>query len=111
MSSEIKGNLPDNWRNNLGEIIMKLLPAGSICGAPKQSTLQIIQDAEKIKRRFYTGIFGIFDGQNLDSCVLIRYLEKQNDQLVFKSGGGITFQSNREHEYEELIKKVYVPLA
>lgn len=111
MSSKITGKLLPHYRENLGDLIAKMLPAGSISGAPKKKTVEIIKQAEKYDRGYYTGIFGVFDGQNLDSCVLIRYIEQQNSQLVFKSGGGITFQSQCEHEYEELVKKVYVPLA
>ena len=40
-SSEIQGTLPDNYRENLGHILFKLLPAGSITGAPKKKTMQI----------------------------------------------------------------------
>jgi para-aminobenzoate synthetase component 1 len=111
MSSEIKGSLPANYRNHLGDILSRLIPAGSICGAPKQRTLEIIRSAEKYDRGYYTGIFGIFDGETLDSCVLIRYLEKINDELVYKSGGGITHLSDCKQEYQELIKKIYVPVA
>lgn len=111
MSSQIRGKLPENDRDYLGDLIAKLLPAGSISGAPKKRTVEIIKQVENYDRGYYTGIFGVFDGVNLDSCVLIRYLEQQGDQLVFKSGGGITFQSKCEQEYEELLKKVYVPIA
>jgi para-aminobenzoate synthetase component 1 len=46
----------------------------------------------------------------LDSCVLIRFIEqKSNGQLVYKSGGGITIHSEAEKEYEELLNKIYVP--
>jgi len=110
VSSEITGNLPDNYHQKLGDILFSLLPAGSICGAPKPKTLEIIEQAEGYDRGFYTGIFGWFDGKNLDSGVMIRFIEQQADQLVFKSGGGITSQSELEKEYEELIQKVYVPL-
>jgi para-aminobenzoate synthetase component 1 len=41
---------------------------------------------------------------------LIRYLEQENEHLVFKSGGGITFLSDCASEYNELISKVYVPI-
>jgi para-aminobenzoate synthetase component 1 len=111
MSSQISGKLPGDYQEHLGDIVAKLLPAGSISGAPKKKTVEIIKKAENYERGYYTGIFGIFDGENLDSCVLIRYLERQGDRLVFKSGGGITFQSECVYEYEELIKKVYVPIA
>lgn len=111
MSSEVSGKLPANYAQSIGSILAKMLPAGSICGAPKPKTLEIIRDAESYKRGYYTGIFGIFDGTNLDSCVLIRYIEPNPDQFTFKSGGGITFLSDCETEYNELIRKVYVPIS
>ena len=46
-SSEIYGKLNENWQNQIGDILEKLLPAGSISGAPKEKTTQIIQQAEK----------------------------------------------------------------
>ena len=111
MSSQISGRLPANYRQNIGTILAKLLPAGSICGAPKPKTVEIIRSAEQYDRGYYTGVFGFFDGQNLDSCVLIRYLEQNDDELVFKSGGGITFLSDCQTEYNELIQKIYVPIG
>ncbi len=111
MSSQINGDLPENYYEQLGSIIMRMLPAGSISGAPKKKTVEIIKHAEQYDRGYYTGIFGVFDGKNLDSCVLIRYLEQQKNQFIFKSGGGITFLSQCEREYHELVKKVYVPFA
>lgn len=111
MSSQISGKLPENYEQSIGSIIFKLLPAGSICGAPKQKTLDIIRKAETYDRGYYTGIFGVFDGKNLDSCVLIRYIEQEGNRLIFKSGGGITFLSDCQTEYNELIRKVYVPIS
>ncbi len=111
MSSEIEGELEENYHHHLGDILFKMLPAGSISGAPKKKTLEIIQDAEGYQRGFYTGIAGIFDGENLDSAVLIRYLEKDANGLIYKSGGGITAQSRCEEEYHELIEKIYVPVS
>jgi len=111
MSSQISGKLPENYQQSIGTILAKMLPAGSICGAPKPKTVEIIRNAEPYKRGYYTGVFGIFDGKNLDSCVLIRYLEQDVDQLTFKSGGGITFLSDCLSEYNELIQKVYVPIG
>jgi para-aminobenzoate synthetase component 1 len=110
MSSEITGKLSTDYRENLGDILFSMLPAGSICGAPKKKTIEIILNTEKYERGFYTGIFGHFDGLNLDSAVAIRYLEKQEGKMVFKSGGGITFMSEWKREYEEMQKKVYVPV-
>jgi len=42
--------------------------------------------------------------------VMIRFIEQNGERLVFKSGGGITAQSDMSKEYEELIQKVYVPI-
>jgi para-aminobenzoate synthetase component 1 len=111
MSSKISGKLPENYMESIGTILSKMLPAGSICGAPKQKTLEIIRETEQYDRGYYTGIFGTFDGRNLESCVLIRYMEQNGDHYTFKSGGGITFMSDCQTEYNELIRKVYVPIA
>jgi para-aminobenzoate synthetase component 1 len=89
--------------------LRELLPAGSITGAPKPSTMRIIETAEQYNRGFYTGVMGEFDGQNLDSGVMIRFIENKSDQMIFKSGGGITVFSELEKEYNELIQKVYLP--
>jgi para-aminobenzoate synthetase component 1 len=110
VSSEITGELPPDYKRRLGDIIFSLLPAGSVTGAPKKRTVDIIKRAENYKRGFYTGIFGIFDGESLDSCVLIRFIESIDGKLFYKSGGGITHLSNVESEYEELLKKIYVPI-
>ena len=110
VSSQISGDLPKNYVNNIGNIIFKMLPAGSVSGAPKQKTIEIISKVENYQRGYYTGVFGYFDGQNLDSCVIIRYIENIDGQLVYKSGGGITFMSDVDKEYDEMLKKVYVPI-
>jgi para-aminobenzoate synthetase component I len=110
VSSEISGLLPPNFLSELGEIIFTLLPAGSVTGAPKEKTVQIINEAEICERGFYTGICGYFDGNSLDSAVMIRFIEKKINGLVFRSGGGITIQSDAGKEYQEMIDKVYVPV-
>ncbi len=110
VSSEIQGSLEDNWQNNIGDILTSILPAGSITGTPKKKTIEIINDVENYNREFFTGIFGIFDGETLDSAVMIRFIQKDNnDCFVYKSGGGITCDSNLSNEYQEMIDKVYIP--
>jgi para-aminobenzoate synthetase component 1 len=110
-SSEISGELPENWKKNIGNIIFSLLPAGSISGAPKKKTCEIIENAENYNRGYFTGIFGYFDGESLDSAVMIRFIEKQGEKMFFKSGGGITSMSKAKEEYEEMIDKVYLPFV
>jgi para-aminobenzoate synthetase component 1 len=87
-----------------------LLPAGSISGAPKKKTIEIIQEVEGQERGYYTGIAGTYDGETLDSTVLIRFIEEKEDGKYFRSGGGITHLSTVQKEYQELIDKVYVPI-
>ncbi|MGH2643160.1 MAG: aminodeoxychorismate synthase component I [Chitinophagaceae bacterium] len=110
ISSKIKGKLIKEFRERPGDIFKMILPAGSICGAPKRKTLEIIAETETHKRNFYTGVWGIFDGMEIDSCVIIRYLENENGNFFYKSGGGITAKSHAATEYQEMIDKVYVPV-
>lgn len=132
-SSEISGSLPEDYRQHLGEILDTQLPAGSITGAPKDKTMQIIHEAEGYDRGFYTGIMGIYDQGELNSAVMIRFIEEENSpvdfeadgeknfkanegkepkesrELYFKAGGGITSKSDCRREYEEVIQKIYLP--
>jgi para-aminobenzoate synthetase component 1 len=110
-SSEISGELPPGWPDTLGDWFFRLLPAGSVSGAPKKRTVEIIRSVEDGPRGFYTGVAGIFDGKTLDSTVLIRFIEQTADGLYFRSGGGITFQSDARAEYDELLAKIYVPIS
>ncbi|MEZ5671914.1 MAG: aminodeoxychorismate synthase component I [Thiotrichaceae bacterium] len=111
VSSEISGQLENHWQNRLGNILAQLLPAGSISGTPKKRTLEIIQQVEDYDRGFFTGIFGYFDGENLDSAVLIRFIEQQDNQFFYKSGGGLTIDSNLCEEYQEMLAKIYIPIG
>jgi len=112
VSSEIEGILPSHWHNHVGELLIRLLPAGSISGAPKARTVEIIRRLEGQPRKWFTGIFGVYDGQGLDSAVMIRFVERCSDgRLWFRSGGGITAWSDVRLEYEEMIRKVYLPVS
>jgi para-aminobenzoate synthetase component 1 len=111
VSSEVSGILPEDYTTKIGSILFDLLPAGSISGAPKPKTLEIIEEVEGRERGYYTGICGYFDGQKLDSGVMIRYIEKTNDVYYYRSGGGITSMSKMEIEYQEMLDKVYLPLS
>lgn len=109
VSSEIVGSMSQDYHNHIGTIIFKLLPAGSICGAPKKKTVEIIKSAEGMKRGYYTGIMGVYDGKDLDAGVMIRYIEKVDGRYYFRSGGGITYLSELDKEYDEMLDKVYLP--
>ena len=110
VSSTISADLQENWNEKLGSILTSLLPAGSITGTPKKKTVEILEKLEDYNRDFYTGIFGVFDGENLDSSVMIRFIEEnESGDKFYKSGGGITCDSNILNEYQELIDKIYLP--
>lgn len=109
-SSKLQGKIILEYKNKIGSILQKLLPAGSISGAPKKKTVEIIQSIESHKRGYYTGIAGIFDGKILDTCVLIRFIESRNNKLFYKTGVGIHYLSNLHKEFEEIKNKIYVPI-
>jgi para-aminobenzoate synthetase component 1 len=54
---------------------------------------------------------GYFDGKDLDSGVMIRFMERKEGSYWYRSGCGITHQSKMELEYQEMIDKVYVPIV
>ena len=110
VSSEIVGQLPADYSNNFGDILISLLPAGSISGAPKRKTIEIIKNVEGEPRGYYTGVAGIYDGKNFDSCVMIRFIECVKNKYYYRSGGGITSRSKLESEYQEMLNKIYVPI-
>ena len=107
-SSQISGILSNNYTQHLGDIIASQLPAGSITGAPKKKTVEIIDEAENFQRGYYTGTMGICTNGNIDSAVMIRFIEKKDKEYVFKSGGGITSKSDCNKEYDEIKQKIYI---
>lgn len=109
VSSHISGKVDTAWHENIGDIFQKLLPAGSITGAPKRSTVSIIDAVEGYERGFFTGVFGIYDGTSLKSAVMIRFVEKTQQGYIYKSGGGITLESDLALEYAEYQEKIYLP--
>lgn len=94
----------------MGEIIAAQLPAGSITRAPKNKTVEIIREAEGYDRGFYTGVIGIYNDGELNSAVMIRFVEQDENGMSFKAGGGFTAKSQCRKEYEEVLQKIYLPI-
>lgn len=109
--SQITGELASSYNEKLGDIIFDMLPAGSISGAPKPSTINIIKSAEGQERGYYSGVFGYYDGKNFKSAVMIRFVENIDGITYFRSGGGVTVNSSCEDEYAEVLQKIYLPFA
>ena len=89
-----------------GEILDALFPCGSITGAPKIRSMQVIDELEDAPRGIYTGAIGHFapDGSALFN-VAIRTIEIQGYRGVMGAGGGIVADSDPEEEYDECLLK------
>lgn len=111
VSSEIEGELPIDYMSHIGDILFSLLPAGSITGSPKAKAEEYIRHAEDEPRGYYCGIAGYFDGNTLDTAVLIRLIEMDGEAIYFRSGGGVTRDSICEKEYQEVLNKIYLPFV
>lgn len=83
-----------------------VLPAGTLSGAPKVRSCQLINDLEDNKRGIYGGAIGYLDFTgNLDTCIAIRIAYKKNGKVFVRSGAGIVADSVPEKEYQECINK------
>ena len=104
MTSTIETQLLPN--SSLGDIFQALFPCGSITGAPKIATMAIIKDVEKQARGVYCGAIGILlpNGPTIFN-VAIRTLQMQGNKAIYGVGGGITWDSKWEAEYEETKQK------
>lgn len=111
VSSEVEGELPNDYLSRMGDILFSLLPAASITGSPKREVEAYIRIAEGEPRGYYCGIAGYFDGTKLDTAVLIRFIETNKGDLFFRSGGGITSNSICNKEYKEALNKIYFPFV
>lgn len=100
MTSTISGSLMKALTSS--HVFRNLFPSGSITGAPKRRTMEIIRELESHPRGIYTGAIGYF-GPDGEACfnVAIRTLATKDQQFTLGVGGGITADSNAEDEYEE----------
>ncbi|OOM06728.1 aminodeoxychorismate synthase component 1 [Clostridium saccharobutylicum] len=86
--------------------IRECFPGGSITGAPKIRSMEIIEELEKLKRNIYTGSIGYFDLRgNSDFNIVIRTIIKRENKAYLGVGGGITWESIEEEEWFETIHK------
>ena len=107
MTSTIETQLLPNSR--LNDVFQALFPCGSITGAPKIATMEIIKKVEKQPRGVYCGAIGILVPQGPSIFnVAIRTLQMEGNKAIYGVGGGITWDSNWEAEYEETKQKAAV---
>ncbi len=105
MVSEISGELKNEIK--FTGIIKNLFPCGSITGAPKIRTMEIIRELENHKRGIYTGSIGFITNKKVIFNVAIRTIElnKQNGKGEIGLGSGIVYDSIPEKEFEEVLLK------
>lgn len=105
MVSEINARLNDNIK--FSDVLRNIFPCGSITGAPKIRTMQIIKDLEKDMRGIYTGAIGLIKKDEIIFNVAIRTitLNTLNGKGELGIGSGIVWDSSSEKEYEETILK------
>jgi para-aminobenzoate synthetase/4-amino-4-deoxychorismate lyase len=108
LTSTVEATLrPDT---SLPDIMGALFPPGSVTGAPKISTMRLINELEKTPRGIYCGALGMVAGSSCTFNVPIRtiWLDRATGRAQYGTGGGITADSQAEHEYDELLTKTLV---
>jgi para-aminobenzoate synthetase component 1 len=106
MISTVEGELKDEI--TMKQIFNALFPMGSMTGAPKHSVLELTKQYEIAERGIYSGTVGYIDPNgNADFNVVIRSIVYDNstNDIRYHVGGGITFYSDPEKEYEECLLK------
>lgn len=93
-------------RDRIEQIFADLFPGGSITGAPKRRSCEILRDLERSCRGPYTGAIGFLDGAGgMDWNIAIRTALWHNGRAWFGCGGGIVLDSDPDREYEEAMLK------
>ncbi len=104
MTSKIEAQLMEGRRT--ADIIDALFPCGSITGAPKRSTIDIISRLESTPRGYYCGAIGIIHPDRSEVFnVPIRTMHIREGQFEYGAGGGITYDSLPAAEYDEIVAK------
>lgn len=107
--SQVEGKLSAS--SGLPEVIQSLFPGGTITGAPKVRTMQIIAEVEPVARGFYTGSLGWMSASG-DLClnIIIRSLWSMSQRCFIQAGAGVVADSDPAQEYAESIRKAQAPL-
>ena len=102
--SSLRGRLREDV--DCFDALMACFPAGTVSGAPKVRSMEIIEELEKTRRGIYAGgiLYLDFAG-NLDSCIALRTMVIKNGVAYVQAGGGIVADSTPEGEYDESVNK------
>jgi len=104
LTSTVEGRLRKG--KNAVDLLKATFPGGSITGAPKVRSMEIIDELEPTRRSVYTGSIGYmgFDG-NLDLNIVIRTFIIKDGKAYFQVGGAVVYDSDPEEEYQETLDK------
>ncbi|MGN6216982.1 MAG: aminodeoxychorismate synthase component I, partial [Solirubrobacterales bacterium] len=110
MVSTIVGRLED--ARSAVDCVRATFPGGSMTGAPKERTMEIIDDLEEEARGIYSGSIGYFgaDGST-DLNIVIRTIVMRPGRTTIGAGGAIVMQSDPEEEFDEILLKARAPMA
>jgi para-aminobenzoate synthetase len=110
LTSTITGVLGAN-RSRV-DCVRACFPGGSMTGAPKLRTMEIIDDVERVARGVYSGALGYFglDG-SVDLSIVIRTIVIRPGRTTIGAGGAIVMQSDPEEEFDELLLKARAPMS
>ncbi|MDR7000287.1 aminodeoxychorismate synthase, component I [Neobacillus niacini] len=102
--SNVRGQLADD--KNSFDVIDAVFPGGTITGAPKIRTMEIIEELEPVQRGIYTGSLGWLDfSGDMEFNIVIRTMLVKDGMAHVQAGAGIVIDSNPKHEYKESLKK------
>ncbi|PZM64249.1 anthranilate synthase component I family protein [Paenibacillus dendritiformis] len=102
--SEVRGTLAEG--KDAFDVIRATFPGGTITGAPKVRTMEIIEELEPVRRGPYTGSFGWIDyNGDLELNIIIRTLVAKDQMGYIQAGAGIVIDSDPEREYAECLNK------
>ena len=108
--SGVRGKLKKNLTPV--DAFFSCFPAGTLTGAPKIRSMEIIEELEPVRRGIYGGAIGYIDfNGGMDTCIAIRTMVCKNNKLFLQAGGGIVSDSNPEREYQETIEKLNANLT
>jgi anthranilate synthase component 1 len=102
--SHVEGELREGL--DAFDVLRASFPAGTVSGAPKVRSMEIIEELEPTRRGPYAGAVGYFSySGNMDTCITIRTLIIKDQKVYVQSGAGIVADSDPEREYWETVNK------